>query len=180
MAHQQQKDFCIEVKNKFPEHFINKTVLDIGCYDINGNNRYLFDNCSYLGADIGYGPNVDFVSKAHEISFRNEYFDTIVTTEMLEHDVFYYLSLQNIARMLKSNGMLIFTCATVGRPEHGTLRTSPTDSPFTSNVPLWANYYKNLTENDIRACLDINNIFSQYSFSIGDITHDLYFWGIKK
>jgi hypothetical protein len=34
--------FC---KNILPDFFINKRVLDVGSGDINGNNRFLFENC---------------------------------------------------------------------------------------------------------------------------------------
>ena len=36
MAHQQQQNFCLSVKNNFPKFFQNKWVLDIGSLDING------------------------------------------------------------------------------------------------------------------------------------------------
>ena len=39
---------------------------------------------------------------------------------------------------------------------------------------------KNLTEEDIRKCIDINASFSEYEFEV-ELNHcDLYFWGIKK
>jgi hypothetical protein len=50
----------------FLQYFIDKCVLDVGSLDINGNNRYLFDNCEYTGLDIGEGPNVDIVMPIHE------------------------------------------------------------------------------------------------------------------
>ena len=179
MAHQEQIDFCTKIKNQYPEHFKNKWVLDAGSYDVNGNNRYLFENCVYLGADIAHGNNVDIVSKIHDLNFKNEMFDTIITTEMLEHDVFYYLSLNNLIRMLKPNGLFLFTCATDGRGEHGTLRCDTYASPHTTNVPLWANYYKNLNVGHIRECLDLNAIFEPYRFEVNTYSHDLYFYGIK-
>jgi 2-polyprenyl-3-methyl-5-hydroxy-6-metoxy-1,4-benzoquinol methylase len=89
MAHKQQIEFCKKIKYQFPEHFKNIWVLDAGSYDINGNNRYAFENCIYLGVDIEHGKNVDIVSKVHELNFKDGMFDTIITTEMLEHDVFY-------------------------------------------------------------------------------------------
>jgi hypothetical protein len=57
-------------------------------------------------------------------------------------------------RMLKSNGLFIFTCATDGRAEHGTNRTSPADAPLLTGN--WSDYYKNLTETDIMDVLDID------------------------
>jgi len=35
MAHIEQKDFCIKIKNQFPSYFIDKKVLDVGSLDIN-------------------------------------------------------------------------------------------------------------------------------------------------
>jgi hypothetical protein len=52
MAHQEQKDFCLSVKEFMPDFFKGVSVLDIGSLDINGNNRYLFENYDYTGIDI--------------------------------------------------------------------------------------------------------------------------------
>ena len=40
--HEQARKFTLVVKEKFPEYFSNKNVLDVGSGDINGNNRFLF------------------------------------------------------------------------------------------------------------------------------------------
>jgi len=86
-----------------------------------------------------------------------------------------------MVKLLKPNGLMIFTCASTGRPEHGTLRSSPSDAPLLQLIDdKWANYYKNLTEDDIRAVLDVNDIFIDYGFEYEPSTYDLYFWGIKK
>jgi hypothetical protein len=70
------------------------------------------------------------------------------------------------------------TCATTGRPEHGTTRTSPYNSPLT--VSIGWDYYRNLTETDFRNELDIDNMFSTYKFELSNTHPDLYFYGIKK
>jgi hypothetical protein len=180
MAHQEQVDFCLSVKNKFPEYFFNQFVLDLGSLDINGNNQYLFEDCHYLGVDLAQGKNVDILSKGHEVLLPDGTFDTVISTECFEHDVFYRLTLLNAVRLLKSGGLLLFSCATTGRPEHGTKLTTPTDAPFLQSLGNWADYYKNLDENDIRDALSVDDIFSQYQFSVCENTYDLYFWGIKK
>ena len=46
--HIQAKLFAMFVKDILKEYFINKKVLDVGSGDINGNNRFLFENCEYL------------------------------------------------------------------------------------------------------------------------------------
>ena len=160
--------------------FKGKLVLDIGSLDINGNNQYLFEQCGYLGVDLSIGNNVDIVSKGHELQFRDETFDVIISTECFEHDTFYAKTLQNIFRMLKPGGIFVFSCATTGRPEHGTRRTTPQDSPFTQDFADWSDYYQNLEEKDIRQVMDVDELFQEYEFSVEMSTFDLYFWGVKK
>jgi SAM-dependent methyltransferase len=180
MAHKEQIVFCTNIQNKFPEFFSNKFVLDIGSLDVNGNNGYLFKNCLYIGVDIATGKNVDIVSKGHELAMPDHSLDCIISTECFEHDQYYAKTLKNIMRMLKPGGLFIFTCATTGRAEHGTRRTSPQDAPLLQDMQDWGDYYKNLDENDIREVLDIETLFKQFEFSSNDISHDLYFYGIKE
>lgn len=180
MAHPQQKQYCVNIKSKLNGYFKNGLVLDIGSLDINGNNQYLFENCGYLGVDIRAGRNVDIVSKGHELKFPDETFDVIISTECFEHDRYYAETILNCYRMLKKGGLLLFTCATTGRPEHGTRRTTPEDAPFLQDINEWADYYKNLEEQDIRDVLDIESSFSMYEFGINSTSFDLYFYGIKQ
>jgi len=184
MAHQQQKDFCLKVKNKFPEYFKNKKVLDIGSLDINGNNRDLFENCNYLGIDVGEGSNVDLVSIGHMFDGPDNYFDTIISTEVFEHDMFYEETINNIIRMLKPGGLFLFTCASMGRPEHGTKNTDEFSAPLLELVSQeWSNYYKNLEKKDIEKISNFKYAFPDGYFEKGNFDGvnymDLYFYGIK-
>lgn len=43
--HKEQINYCLSIKNKYPELFKGK-ILDCGSLDINGNNRYLFEDTS--------------------------------------------------------------------------------------------------------------------------------------
>lgn len=180
MAHPQQASFVLSVKNRFPKHFHKCLVLDLGSLDINGSNAGIFDDCCYLGVDVAVGPNVDVVCRAHELALPNETFDVVISTEMLEHDMFYPASLQNMVRLLKPGGLLVISCATTGRPEHGTRRTTPGDAPLLQGLDEWADYYKNLSESDLRAALDVDAHFEHFSFSTCDHPADLYFWGVKR
>lgn len=180
MAHQQQIDFCTSVKHTHSEFFSKRIALDIGSLDINGNNQYLFDDCQYIGVDLMPGRNVDFASKGHELNFPSNSIDVVISSECFEHDQHYAETLKNIVRMLKPGGLFLFTCATTGRPEHGTRRTTPMDAPFTQHFSEWGDYYKNLEEFHIREVLEIEDIFSSFQFSICNETHDLYFWGVRK
>ncbi len=180
MAHQEQIDFCLSVKKKFPEYFINQFVLDIGSLDVNGNNQYLFEDCHYLGLDLAEGKNVDILSKGHELLLPDTTFDVVISTECFEHDPYYKLTLNNAIRLLKQGGLLLFSCATTGRPEHGTRETTPSDAPFLQAFGEWADYYKNLEQSDIQTAFAVDELFSKYEFSNCEESHDLYFWGIKK
>lgn len=177
MAHPEQRNFMISVKKRFPDKFINTRVVDFGSLDLNGNNRYLFDRPKeYIGIDIGPGPNVDIVCRAHE--YAGEGFDVAISSEMLEHDEYWEKSIQSMINCVKPGGIVVFSCATTGRPEHGTRRTTPQDSPFTSQLDN--DYYKNLTEDDIKYKVAMNQ-FSSYEFQSRDTwPQDLYFWGVKK
>lgn len=179
MAHYEQRVFLKKVKEIHPKHFIEKKVLDVGSLDINGNNKFLFSNCEYIGIDVARGLNVDVVTTAHEYEAEDESFDTIISSECFEHDMHYPKSFKNIFRMLKKGGLFLFTCATTGRPEHGTRRSKPYDAPLIQGIGEWQDYYKNLDENDIREVLDMDE-FEDFYFEIGHATKDLYFWGIKK
>lgn len=178
MAHPEQGNYLRSVRHRFVDRFSNCRVLDIGSLDINGNNRYLFSNYTYVGVDIGAGRNVDVVCRGHEYK-DDKPFDIVISSECFEHDEFWNLTIQNAINLLKPGGLLLFTCATTGRPEHGTRRTTPQDSPFTSEIEN--DYYMNVTVKDIVNAIDMNQ-FSQYSFEIvqgSSWPQDLYFWGIK-
>ena len=176
MAHDKQKEYCLKIKNMFPNFFKNRDVLDVGALDINGSNRFLFENCNYLGIDIAAGKNVDLICKVHEFNPNRQY-DTIISTECFEHDMFYHLSLARIVDLLTPGGLFIFTCATTGRVEHGTRRSDPSSAPLLYGE--WADYYKNLTEKDITDVLDIPSIFKDFKFEAPTDVFDLYFYGIK-
>lgn len=70
------------------------------------------------------------------------------------------------------------TCASTGRPEHGTTRTTISDSPLTNAVG-W-DYYKNLTPEDFSAAVDMNSNFQAVYLGVNWAGYDLCFFGIKK
>lgn len=177
MAHPEQARFCLAVKARFPEYFTGATVLDVGSLDINGCNRPLFEDCLYTGLDLGEGKNVDVVGIGHEYDAPDGHFDTIISTECFEHDQHYPLTLKNIVRMLRVGGLFLFTCATTGRQEHGTRRSLPGNAPLLQGE--WADYYRNLTEADIREAILVDTVFPLHEFEVYTGTKDLYFWGIK-
>ena len=179
--HIQARDFTIFVKQILSHYFSNKKVLDVGSGDINGNNHFLFENCRYDGNDVINAPNVTIVSKTKDLQFTANTFDTIISTECFEHDPEYTESFHKIYDMLKPNGLFCFTCASTGRAEHGTRRTSPGDSYGTrGNIEDMIDYYKNLTEIDLNDVLNLKNLFSSWDTYYNSDSKDLYFVGIKK
>ena len=151
MAHKQQAEFVASVKSKFPSYFNN--------------------------VDVAAGKGVDVVSKAHLYTPAKAP-NTVISTEMLEHDMYYEKSLAHFVDILTPGGLLVITCATTGRAEHGTSRSSPHASG-TTQYDTWCDYYKNLTADDFTKVIDLNRIFSSFEFSTNTKTHDLYFYGIK-
>lgn len=179
--HDEARLFTLFCKQLFPEMFDGKRVLDVGSGDINGNNRFLFTNCDYDGNDVAPAPNVTIVSKTSTLPFANETFDTILSTECFEHDPEWMQSFRTILRMLKPGGLFCFTCASTGRGEHGTRRTTPQDSYGTiGGVNGWTDYYKNLTLEDVRRVFDLDSTFVVWDSYYNSVTKDLYFYGIKR
>jgi len=182
MAHPAEQAFCNLVKQIFPEYFKNVNVCDIGSLDLNGNNHYLFEDYSYIGVDIGKGRNVNVVSKGHEYRpIDGKKYDTVISTEVFEHDMYWKETIMNvIENLLRPGGLFLFTCATTGRPTHGTSIFDPQDSPFTIQDDEWAGYYMNVTELDVREAMDLDKYFSAHHFYVDDNSCDLYFWGLLK
>jgi len=103
-------------------------VLEVGSYNENGSVRHLFEDAAdYIGIDSRRGPGVDFVMDAHMLEFPQGYFrietdklfDIVVSTEMLEHDSAFWLSLPEMGRVLKPGGYLILTARGIMFPVHG-------------------------------------------------------------
>ena len=179
--HIEAKDFTLFVKRILSDYFINKIVLDVGSGDINGNNRFLFENCEYNGNDVIHASNVTIVSKTKDLPFIDNTIDTIISTECFEHDPEYKESIIKIYNMLKPDGLFCFTCASTNRAEHGTQRTSSYDSYGTiGNLSDMVDYYKNLTELDLNEVLPLNELFSVWDTYYNSNSKDLYFIGIKK
>lgn len=184
MAHQAQIDYCLSVKKRFPDYFKKKLVLDAGSMDINGNNRYLFENCDYTGVDLGPGRNVDIVCPIHAFTPLKRkwrigrlyyvFYDVVISTEMLEHDKYWKQSLERMYWLLKPSGLLLITAATTGRNEHGTYETDEISSPYTLD------YYRNITPKMIHEALN-PEWFSLFEIDVSETEiPDIRLTAIKK
>ena len=124
------------------DYFSNAKVLEIGSLDINGSVRRLFKQCNYTGIDVGLGEGVDKVAKGENFSADANTYKTIISCECMEHNPEYDKTWLNMVRLLSRDGLMIMTCATYGRRQHGTLESNPADSPLT--IGIGQNYYRNL------------------------------------
>ena len=192
MSHPQQRQFCRQVRKKYPNHFRCAKVADVGSLDINGNNRTLCRKCYYTGIDVFPGRNVDMVGPAHEmlpkacatltVAVNEHYrrrtdgavlFDTIISTEALEHDKYLPETLQAMYDNLRPGGLLLITAAGDGRAEHGTTEFRPQDSPGT------VDYYRNVS-NELFAQVLRPDMFEVYHLAQDKGNYDLQFYGIKR
>ncbi|MGB8338544.1 MAG: methyltransferase domain-containing protein [Burkholderiales bacterium] len=178
MAHPQQAEFVSTVRGYYPHIFSGARVLEVGSLDINGSVREMFLNCNYTGADLQIGPGVDLACQGQVLEFPSSTFDTTISAECMEHNPYWRETLGNMLRMTKPDGMVLITCATRGRLEHGTSRTNPDASPFTS-AARW-DYYRNLTARDIESALNLSGWLSDWRFWVNHISKDLYFVGIRQ
>ena len=178
MAHPKQRQFLQSVVDSHPEFFSGGKIIEIGSLNINGTVRDFFvQPDEYFGVDLSPGPCVDLVEEGQNVDFPNEYFDVAISAECFEHNPQWEATFVNMIRMTRSGGLVVFTCATEGRKEHGTTRSEPETSPFT--VEKGWDYYRNLTADDF-AHLGIDDLFVTYEFSVQSEVHDLYFYGLKR
>lgn len=93
-------------------------ILDVGSMDVNGTYHPLFSAPAwkYIGLDMEAGPNVDVV-------LRNPYawteitdnaVDVLISGQALEHVEFFWLTMEEIARVLKPGGLCCIIAPSAG------------------------------------------------------------------
>lgn len=92
-------------------------TLECGSRNYNGTVRPFFTG-EYVGVDMLDGPDVDMVAMASDLPFPDEDFETVISTEMLEHDPTFWLSIPEMARVLKPGGHMLITTRGIGFPYH--------------------------------------------------------------
>lgn len=177
MAHAQQLKFVSLAREILRPSMAGVRVLEVGSYDVNGSIRKIFEGSEYLGVDLFEGPGVDIVGSGHVLDFPDGSFDISISSECFEHNPFWVETFKNMYRMTADSGKLVITCASRGRLEHGTTRTTPEKSPGSQKVG-W-DYYRNLEEADFSKNLDLPAMFSKWVFFYIPVSQDLYFVGWK-
>ena len=83
-------------------------ILDVGSLDVNGNIKHCC-NGLYIGIDIRKGKNVDIQASSHNLPFKSEIFDNVISVGTLEHDDAFWLSINEMKRILKIGGRLLLS-----------------------------------------------------------------------
>jgi SAM-dependent methyltransferase len=96
----------------------NKKILDVGSYDVNGTMKPIFQKGKYVGLDMEEGPNVDIVGVSHKIPFEKDEFDIVISSSCFEHDDMFWISFQEMCRVLKPGGYMYVQAPSNG-PYHG-------------------------------------------------------------
>lgn len=177
MAHYAQLKFVETTAAHLAKSWQGRKILEIGSHDVNGSVRPYFSGSEYVGVDLSEGPGVDIVSSGHDLNLPEKSFDGSISCECFEHNPEWRETFQNMHRMTKDGGVVLVTCASHGRMEHGTSRSFPDRSPGTQSVG-W-NYYRNLYKSDFEKHFKLNEMFENYAFFTNTVSKDLYFVGIK-
>lgn len=177
MAHQEQLNFIRTTSENLTKDYSNRKILEIGSFDVNGSIRQFFEKSTYVGVDLTEGPGVDIVCEGNKLDHPENTYDVTLSCECFEHNPHWVDTFLNMYRMTKQGGVVVFTCATTGRPEHGTTRTSPAVSPGSQSIG-W-DYYLNLTEIDFQKNFELSELFDSHFFLTNTNSCDLYFVGLK-
>lgn len=84
------------------------STLEVGSQDVNGSVRQFFGG-DYIGVDMEDGAGVDVVARADKLPFKARSFECVVSTEMLEHDPYFWKSIPEMGRVLAPGGYLLLT-----------------------------------------------------------------------
>jgi SAM-dependent methyltransferase len=112
--HTSSVDKMIDFRDKYlsPKKHQNLTIMDLGSQEVHENGSYkpLFKDMpawKYLGLDMVAGNNVDIVLKDpyHWKEIASNSADVIISGQAFEHIEFFWVSMLEIARVLKPGGL---------------------------------------------------------------------------
>ena len=97
------------------------TIMDLGSQDVNGSYRPIFENSRwrYIGIDMAEGKNVDVVLRTPYVwrEVETDSADVVVSGQAFEHISFFWITMLEVARVLKPGGICCIL-APSGGPEH--------------------------------------------------------------
>lgn len=96
-------------------------ILDVGSQDVNGSYKQFFanPNWEYIGCDMIAGKNVDVVlqNEYDWVEIDSESMDVVITGQTFEHIEYPWVTILEIARVLKPGGICTVIAPASG-PEH--------------------------------------------------------------
>jgi SAM-dependent methyltransferase len=144
------------LRDWYPEHLSDgRRVLELGSRDVYGGvPRTIFTgNHRYTGIDMLAGKGVDKVMNFHDLKtrYKPRSVDTVLCLETLEHDDRFWLTLQQVARVLKRGGHFVLSIPTL---EYRQYHPYPEDyyrftKPAFTEVLLDAAFYESLDVREI-------------------------------
>lgn len=121
--HHSSFDKMLDFKNRYLNDLKEKPlkILDLGSQDINGSYKKIFNEkpWTYQGMDMSAGKNVDMVLKNPYSweSIRSDSIDVLISGQALEHVEFFWITMLEIARILKPGGLCCIIAPSSGH-EH--------------------------------------------------------------
>lgn len=121
--HQSSYDNMKRFAEVYLKEFSNKKlrILDVGSQDVNGSYKPLFNNSNweYYGCDMVEGKNVDIVLKDiyNWKDIKSNSFDVVISGQVFEHVEYIWVTILEIARVLKDEGMACIIAPSSGN-EH--------------------------------------------------------------
>lgn len=117
---------CIDFgkRNLKAEYFRDKTVIEVGAFDVNGSLRPIIESFrprNYVGVDLQMGPGVDQLCNVEDLidKFGCNSFDAVICTEVLEHVSDWKKAIHNLKQIIKPEGILLITTRSAGFGYHG-------------------------------------------------------------
>ena len=97
--------------------YISGKTLDLGAGSAKYRNIIKQKASEYITFDMVDGENIDVVGSVFDLPFNDEEFDTIISTQVLEHVEKPWIMIKEIHRVLKKDGHCILTAPFLG-PYH--------------------------------------------------------------
>jgi SAM-dependent methyltransferase len=100
-------------------------ILEIGAMNVNGSIRdFAPEIGSWHGVDLEAGPGVDTVIEASQpLPFDDNTFDCVIASSVFEHDPFFWVTIEEMARVVKPSGYVY-----INAPSNGAVHRFPVDN----------------------------------------------------
>jgi len=91
------------------EHYISGKTVDVGAGSAKYKSIIKKHTSEYITFDSVSGDNIDIVGDVLDMPFKDSSFDTVVSTQVLEHVKKPWIMISEISRILKTGGTCILT-----------------------------------------------------------------------